>query len=60
MIIMTAYNPEPPIRWGAAKLLNAPGWVTQDMYDIDARVALADVEAWQKQDMAYPVLLKSA
>jgi hypothetical protein len=30
------------------------------MYDIDARVASADVEAWQKQDMANPVLLRSA
>jgi uncharacterized protein (TIGR03435 family) len=48
------------MRWKAAKLLNAPDWVGRDMYDIDARVASEDVEAWQKQDMANPVLLRSA
>lgn len=60
MMILTAYDPEPPIRWGSAKLLNAPGWVGQDMYDIDTRVASEDVEAWQKQDKANPALLRSA
>lgn len=61
MIIMMAYNPNPVTSWGSAKLLNAPGWVGQDMYDIDARIAPEDVEAWRKQDMAHPpVLLRGA
>jgi uncharacterized protein (TIGR03435 family) len=58
--IMHAYNTEPPMNWGDAKLLNAPKWVTDDFYNIEARVADRDMPEWQKQSPVNPMLLRSA
>jgi len=46
--IMLAYLPQPAIKWSSSKILNAPAWVANDMYDIDARVAPEDVAAWEQ------------
>jgi uncharacterized protein (TIGR03435 family) len=45
--IELAYMPQPPLPWSSLKILHAPDW-TNDWYDIDARVAPKDMEAWQQ------------
>ena len=49
MTIMLAYNSALISESINVKLLNAPPWVTQVKYDIQARVANQDLAAWQAQ-----------
>jgi len=49
-IIMTAYNPEPHSYWINARIVNPPKWVLEDKFNVEARVALSDLIAWQKQE----------
>lgn len=58
-IIMEAYNPEHFNYWIHARLLNAPGWVTKDSYDIEGRVNLLDLLKWHNQSPTHE-LLRSA
>jgi hypothetical protein len=58
-LIMTAYNPESYVYWVNAKIVNAPKWVTEDMFDVEARVAFTDLIKWQTQGNDRD-LLKSA
>jgi uncharacterized protein (TIGR03435 family) len=45
--IMQAYI-SGPFKQLSSKILNAPAWVADDWYDIDARVAEEDMAAWQQ------------
>jgi uncharacterized protein (TIGR03435 family) len=47
-VIKLAYIPLGGFVWSSSKILNAPDWVAQDRYDIDARVAPVDMAAWQQ------------
>ena len=38
------------------RIVNAPEWLKQDKYDIYAKVAPEDVEAWQKQGLDKPLM----
>jgi uncharacterized protein (TIGR03435 family) len=51
--IMLAYFPQPFYRWGASKIINAPDWTTDELYDVDARVAPSDEAAWQQARNGY-------
>jgi uncharacterized protein (TIGR03435 family) len=58
--ILQAYVPQWYLRF-SSKIVAAPDWVTHDWYDVDARVAPADVAAWQQaQDGVDSELLHSA
>ena len=58
--ILQAYVPQWYLRF-SSKIVATPDWVTHDWYDIDARVAPADVAAWQQaQDGVDSELLHSA
>jgi uncharacterized protein (TIGR03435 family) len=46
-VILMAYVPQPGLRYSVT-LLHFPEWLTEDWYDIDARVAPEDMAAWQK------------
>lgn len=47
--IMMAYFPFPI--WSPDRLKNAPSWVMNERYSIDAKVAPEDLPAWQKHAM---------
>ncbi|MEG9433594.1 TIGR03435 family protein [Terriglobus sp. ADX1] len=51
--IMLAYFPQPMNRWSASKIINAPDWTENELYDVDARVAPSDEAAWQKAQDGY-------
>ena len=59
-----AYLPLPGYRWGSSKLLHAPAWVGDDIYDVEARVAPEDQAIWQQayagRDFEDSELLRSA
>lgn len=57
-MIMLAYTTGDHTSWGATEVKNAPAWIG-DFYDIDARVAQADLQAWQNQSSQHE-LLRSA
>jgi uncharacterized protein (TIGR03435 family) len=59
-MIMRAYNPQFWLYWSKSTVQDAPAWVAKDMYDIDARVAESDIEAWQKVQGQNSDLLRSA
>ena len=59
-IIMRAYNPQYSGYWPLSKIQGAPAWVANDRYDINARVADADVEAWKEVLYQNSDLLHSA
>jgi uncharacterized protein (TIGR03435 family) len=46
-LIMTAYFPEGTAYWSHDRLQGVPPWITEQ-YDVEARVAPADVAEWQK------------
>ena len=46
--ILLAYFPQGPAYWEPELVLGGPKWLN-DPYDIEARVAPADLEAWKKQ-----------
>jgi uncharacterized protein (TIGR03435 family) len=46
--ILMAYYPQPISTW-EGRLVGAPGWLTSELYDIEAKVAESDMAAWQKQ-----------
>ncbi len=57
--IMIAWGPTgDPASWSSVQLRQAPDWV-YDYYQIQARVAPADLKAWQSQSSAHE-LLRSA
>lgn len=60
VLIMTAYNPQHWHYWQYSKIRNAPAWVTNDKYDIQARVAEKDVAAWKQVQNKNSELLRSA
>ncbi len=45
--IKLAYFPKDWHKWNSWKIQNAPAWVHTDWYDVNARVALEDLAAWQ-------------
>jgi len=47
--VLMAYGPVSTLMWNTVNLLNAPNWFYADRYNIDARVAQADLRAWQSQ-----------
>jgi uncharacterized protein (TIGR03435 family) len=51
-IIMLAYyqTSKSPLYWKRNMLSGVPAWLMKNHYDIDARVAPEDIEAWQKPD----------
>ena len=57
---MRAYNPQPWPYWNSSKLQNTPSWVTNDMYDINARVAQENIPEWQGVLWQNSDLLRSA
>ena len=57
--ILFAYYPSGMKYWRLAGMKGAPGWVGDQLYDIDAKVADNDQAAWQAQGTAN-VLLKAA
>lgn len=63
-LIDMAYLPLPGYRWGSSKLLHAPAWVGDDIYDVEARVAPEDQAIWQQayagRDFEDSELLRSA
>lgn len=59
-MIMQAYNPQPWRYWSRSKIQDAPAWVANDRYDINARVADADVAAWKEVLYQNSGLLRSA
>jgi bla regulator protein BlaR1 len=48
-LIMLAFNPQLPLYWKDVKIQNAPQWLSDDSYSVDARVADADVAVWKTQ-----------
>jgi uncharacterized protein (TIGR03435 family) len=56
--IIVAYSPpyEWLTKWGSEKILGAPPWVRSELYDIDAKVAAADLPAWKNQGAQKKVL----
>jgi len=46
--ILLAYYPLGMSFWNG-RLVGAPGWLTSELYDIDAKVAEADITDWEKQ-----------
>lgn len=59
-IIMRAYNPQFWLYWRLSKIQNAPAWVGNDLYDINARVPQENVADWQKVMWQNSDLLRSA
>jgi uncharacterized protein (TIGR03435 family) len=60
LAIRQAYVPG-PYKQLTTEIRNTPDWAARDLYDIDARVAEADVPAWQRaQDGVDSELLQSA
>ena len=53
--INVAYGPVNPVNWGSVEILKAPGWIGE-FYDIKARVAQADLRAWQSQSKEHELL----
>jgi uncharacterized protein (TIGR03435 family) len=43
--------------WSTNRIQNAPAWVSHDRYDINAKVAPQDLDAWTHQGFAEPVVL---
>jgi uncharacterized protein (TIGR03435 family) len=56
--IMLAYAPGTSANWGTTQIRNSPSW-SGEFYDINARVADADLKAWQSQNKQHE-LLRSA
>jgi len=46
---MIAYFPQGMASWTSDRLKGAPSWVSEEQYDINAKVSSADLPAWQKQ-----------
>ena len=55
---MLAYAPGTYLTWGGTEVRNFPSW-NGDFYDFNARVAEADLKAWQHQSSQHE-LLRSA
>lgn len=50
-IVVAYFSPQVLMSHGAKdRFVGLPPWVTQDHYDIEAKVAPADVEEWQRQN----------
>jgi uncharacterized protein (TIGR03435 family) len=47
-LIQLAYMPKDGYIFSSSRLENAPLWLSSDLYDVEARVALEDQPAWQK------------
>jgi uncharacterized protein (TIGR03435 family) len=43
--------------WSSARIQNAPAWTSKDRYDINAKVAPQDLNAWTHQDFADPAVM---
>lgn len=48
--ILMAYYPQGMSVW-RGRLVSAPGWLTSELYDIDAKVAESEIADWQRQGM---------
>jgi len=59
-MIMRAYNPQFWQYWRLSKFQNAPSWVANDLYDLDARVAQENTGDWQQVQWQNSDLLRSA
>jgi uncharacterized protein (TIGR03435 family) len=57
-MVMLAYAPGTHVNWGSTQARNFPSW-SGEFYDINARVAQADLKAWQHQSSQHE-LLRSA
>lgn len=57
-MIMAAYVPGYIAAWGSTQVLNAPKWLSdgKELYEIDARVADEDLDAWQHQGLGRELL----
>jgi uncharacterized protein (TIGR03435 family) len=47
-LIQLAYMPKDGYIFSSSRIENAPLWLSSDLYDVEARVALEDQPAWQK------------
>jgi uncharacterized protein (TIGR03435 family) len=57
-LIQIAYNPLPPRYWSG--VLHLPSWAKDTLYNVDARVADADLKVWQAQDGKFTSVVRSA
>ena len=60
VLIMTAYSPQDWHYWRYSRIQNAPAWVTNEKYDVQARVAEKDMAAWKLVQDRDSDLLRSA
>jgi len=56
-VILHAYFPLS--LWSHDRIQNVPGWVAHDRYDIDAKVASQDLDAWTHQSLAEPAVMRA-
>lgn len=45
--------------WSQQRIQNAPAWVSKDRYDINAKVAPQDLDAWTHQSLAEPTVMRT-
>lgn len=45
--------------WATAQIQNVPAWASKQRYDINAKVGPHDLDAWTRQDLAEPAVMRS-
>ncbi len=56
-VILLAYLPS--WLWSHDRIQNAPAWASKDRYDINAKVAPQDLDAWTHQSPAEPAVMRA-
>ena len=56
-VILLAHLPSS--LWSKDRIQNAPAWASKDRYDINAKVAPQDLDAWTHQSLAEPTVMRA-